>query len=82
MAYPVVPVQFASASLFMYLAENWEELKQFGVASQDEKEKELEPEAQKISGWTDFACNLFVLFRNAVKKEMTMTGAEYGAGIV
>jgi len=80
--YPVVPVQFASASLFMYLAENWEELKQFGVASQNEKEKELEPEAQKISDWADFARNLFALFRNAVKKEMTMTGVEYGAGIV
>lgn len=80
--YPVVPVQFASASLFMYLEENWEELKQFGVASQNEKEKELEPEAQKISDWADFARNLFALFLNALKKEMTMTGVEYGAGIV
>jgi hypothetical protein len=80
--YPVVPVQFASASLFMYLEENLEELKQFGVASKNEKEKELEPEAQKISDWTDFALNLFELFLTALKKEMTMTGVEYGAGIV
>jgi hypothetical protein len=80
--YPVVPVQFASASLFIYLEENWEELKQFGVTSQNEKEKELEPEAQKIRHWVDFASDLFDLFLTSLKKEMTMTGVEYGAGIV
>jgi len=80
--YPVVPAQFASASLFMYLEENWEVIKQFGVPSQNEKENELEPEVQKISDWADFARNLFELFLNALKREMTMTGVEYGAGIV
>jgi len=42
----------------------------------------LEPEVQKISDWADFARNLFELFLNALKREMTMTGVEYGAGIV
>ena len=80
--YPVVPVQFASASLFKYLEENSEELKQFGVASRNEKEKALEPEVQKIRDWADFARNLFELFLRALKEELTMTGVEYGAGIV
>ncbi|HID20035.1 MAG TPA: hypothetical protein EYP28_03735 [Methanophagales archaeon] len=80
--YPVVPVQFASASLFRYLEENWEEIKQFGVASQNETEKELEHHAHKFTDWTDFARNSFEIFLKSLKREITMTGVEYGAGIV
>jgi hypothetical protein len=80
--YPVVPVQFASASLFRYLEEHWEEIKQFGVASQNETEKELEQQAHKFTDWADFARNAFEIFLKSLKREITMTGVEYGAGIV
>jgi hypothetical protein len=80
--YPVVPVQFASASLFRYLEEHWEEVKQFGVASQNETEKALEPRAHKFTDWADFARNAFEFFLKSLKREITMTGVEYGAGIV
>ncbi|MCW3140727.1 MAG: hypothetical protein N2V72_00890 [Methanophagales archaeon] len=79
---PLVPTHFASASLFKYLEENWEEVKRFGLASQNEIEKELELSAEEFADWVDFSCNAFKIFLNALKREITMTGAEYGVKIV
>jgi len=79
---PLVPTHFASASLFKYLEENWEEVKQFGLLSQNEIEKDLELSAEKFAGWADFSCNAFKIFLNELKREITMTGAEYGIEIV
>ncbi len=79
---PLVPTHFASASLFKYLEENWEEVKQFGLASQNEIERELELSAEKFADWADFSCSAFKIFLLELKREITMTGAEYGAEIV
>jgi hypothetical protein len=80
--HPLVPVHFASASLFKYLEENWENVKQFGLASQNEAEKELERSTEKLAEWADFAINSFTIFLKELKREITMTGAEYGVEIV
>ncbi len=81
---PLVPMHFASASLFKYLEENWEEVKQFGLISQSDIEKELELlfSAEKFAGWADFSCSAFKIFLKELKREITMTGAEYGVEIV
>lgn len=80
--HPVVPVHLASASIFKYLTENWEAVKQFGLASRNESEKELEIPLEKLTEWADFGINAFKIFLRELKREVTMTGAEYGAGIV
>jgi hypothetical protein len=79
---PVVPVHLASASLFRYLDENWEQVKQFGVASQNESEKEAEIPLEKLVGWSDFSISAFKIFLKELKRELTTTGAEYGIEIV
>ena len=79
---PLVPTHFASASLFRYLEKNWEEVKRFGLPSQNEKEKELELSAEKFADWADFSCSSFKIFLKVLKQEITMTGAEYGIEIV
>jgi len=79
---PLVPVHFASASLFKYLEENWEEVKRFGLASRSEIEKELELSAEKFADWTDSSCDFFKTFLKELRREITMTGAEYGIEIV
>ncbi len=80
--HPLVPVHFASASLFKYLEENWDTVKQFGQASRNETEKELEFSTEKLAEWADSAINSFNIFLKALKREITMTGAEYGTEIV
>ncbi len=80
--HPLVPVHFASASLFKYLEENWEEVTQFGVVSQNETEKELEMPMGKLAEWADSAIKSFKIFLKELKRELTMTGAEYGIEIV
>ena len=79
---PLVPTHFASTSLFRYLEKNWEEVKRFGLPSQNEKEKELELSAEKFADWADFSCSSFKIFLKVLKQEITMTGAEYGIEIV
>jgi hypothetical protein len=79
---PVVPVHFASVSLFSYLEENWEEIKQFGLASQNETGKEQKISAKKFTDWIDFSYTSFETFIKVIKREITMTGAEYGVEIV
>lgn len=80
--YPLVPVHLASASLFRYLEENREVVKRFGVASQTETEKELEIPTEKLAEWAEFGINAFKGFLKELKREVTMTGAEYGVEIV
>jgi len=80
--HPLVPVHFASASLFKYLEENWEQVTQFGLASQNETEKELESSMEELAEWADSAINSFKIFFKELKREITMTGAEYGIEIV
>lgn len=80
--YPLVPTHFASASLFRYLEENWEKVKPLGLASQNEAEKELEISTEKFAEWTDFSRNSFKTFLKELKREITMTGAEYGVEVV
>jgi len=80
--HPVVPVHLASASLFRYLEENWERIKQLGLASRDELEKELEIPIEKLEEWSDFSINAFKLFLKELKREITTAGAEYGIEIV
>jgi hypothetical protein len=79
---PLVPVHFASVSLFRYLEGNWKEVKRFGLASQNEIERELELSAEKFAGWTDSSRDLFKTFLKELRREITMTGAEYGTEIV
>jgi hypothetical protein len=80
--FPLVPVHFASASLFKYLEEHWEEVKRFGLASQNEIEKELELSAEKFADWADSSRDFFKAFLKELRREITMTGAEYGIEIV
>jgi hypothetical protein len=80
--YPLVPVHIASASLLRYLEENWEEVKPFGLASENEIEKELELSTEKLTEWYDLSINAFKFFVAELKREITMTGAEYGSEIV
>lgn len=80
--HPLVPVHFASASLFKYLTENWEQVKQFGLASQNETEEELEMSTEKLAEWAGSAIKSFKIFFKVLKREITMTGAEYGVVIV
>jgi len=78
--YPVIPVHFASAALFIYLDKNWATVKQFGVPSKDDMEEELAK--TNFSAWADSSLELFRLFLKELRKELAMTGAEYGVEIV
>jgi hypothetical protein len=80
--YPLVPVHFASASLFRYLAANWDDVKDSGTPSQNEAEQELELTLEQLSEWAEFAIKTFTIFFKELKRELTMTGVEYGVGIV
>ena len=80
--HPLVPVHFASASLFKYLEENWATIEQFGMGSQNEAEKEMEIPLEELAAWADSAIEFFKLFLKELKKEITMTGAEYGIAMV
>jgi hypothetical protein len=80
--HPLVPVHFASASLFKYLEENWEDLQRFGCVSRNETEQAMETSTEKLAEWADFAINSFGSFLKELKKELTMTGTEYGIAIV
>ena len=62
--------------------ENWEQLKQFGCVSQNETEEELENSMEKLAEWADSAIKSFKIFFKELKREITMTGAEYGVEIV
>ena len=79
---PLVPVHFASASLFRYLAANWARYKDVGTISQTEVEEELELSLDKLAAWAEFAIQTFRIFIKELKQELTMTGMEYGAGIL
>jgi hypothetical protein len=80
--HPLVPVHFASASLFKYLEAHWKDLQQFGVVSRNETEQAMETSTEKLAEWADFAINSFGSFLKELKKELTMTGTEYGIAIV
>jgi hypothetical protein len=80
--HPLVPVHFASASLFKYLEENWATIEQYGVASRNESEQALEIPLEELAAGADSAINFFTIFLKELKKELTMTGAEYGVEIV
>ena len=62
--------------------ENWEQLKQFGCVSRNETEKELENSMEKLAEWAEFAIKSFKISFKELKREITMTGAEYGVEIV
>jgi len=79
---PLVPIHFASASLFRYLAANWTRYKDVGIISQTEAEGELELSLDKLAAWAEFAIQTFRIFFRELKQELTMTGMEYGAGIL
>ncbi len=79
---PLVPVHFASASLFRYLATNWARYKDVGRISQTEAEEELEFSLDKLAAWAEFAMQTFRIFVKELKQELTMTGTEYGPGIL
>ena len=80
--HPLVPVHFASASLFKYIKENWATLEPYGVGSRNESEQALEIPLEDLAAWADSAIKFFTLFLTELKKELTMTGAEYGVEIV
>lgn len=80
--HPLVPVHFASASLFKYIEENWATMEQYGMASRNESEQALEISLEELAAWADSAINFFTLFLMELKREITMTGAEYGVEIV
>ena len=78
--YPLIPVHFASAALFIYLDKNWATVKRFGVPSRDDIEEELAK--TNFSAWADTSLELFGLFLKELRKELAMTGTEYGVEIV
>ena len=78
--HPLVPAHFASTSLFNYLEENWAEVKQFGLPSQDEIDEELA--TANFSARAQSSSDLFKVLIKALRREITMTGAEYGIEIV
>jgi hypothetical protein len=80
--HPLVPVHFASASLFKYLEENWATLELYGVSSRNEAERALEIPLDELTAWADSAINFFEIFLKELKRELTMTGAEYGLEIL
>ncbi len=79
---PVVPVHFASAALVAYLVANWAQVQQFGTASQTEMERELEGPTATLLDRVDRAIEMYGIFLGALKRELTMTGAEYGVAVV
>jgi len=79
---PLVPVHFASASLFRYLASNWARYKVVGRISETEAEAELEFSLDKLAAWAEFALLTFRSFVKELKQELSMTGMEYGPGIL
>jgi len=76
--HPLVPSHFVSTSLYDYLEHNWADMKQFGLASQDE----IEEEQASANFAARTSRERFTAFIKALKREMTMTGAEYGIEIV
>ena len=78
--YPLIPVHFASAALFIYLDKNWATVKRFGVSSRDDIEEELAK--TNFNAWADASLELFGLFLKELRKELAMTGTEYGVEIV
>ncbi|MBN1455492.1 MAG: hypothetical protein JW945_04505 [Methanomicrobia archaeon] len=80
--HPVVPVHFASAALVTYLRANWAQLQQFGAVSQTEMERELEGPTASLLDRVERAIELYGVFLRALKRELTMTGAEYGVAVV
>ncbi len=80
--YPVIPTHFASAALFMYLDANMDlaAVKRFGMPSQGQIEEELAN--ADFSAWARSSIELFRLFLKELRKELAMTGAEYGIEIV
>ncbi len=78
--HPLVPAHFATTSLYKYLEQHFEAVKQFGLASQDEIEEELA--TANFAARAQSSCDRYAAFLKALKKEMTMTGAEYGTEIV
>ncbi len=77
---PLVPTHFASAALFTYIDRNRERLKEYGLPSSDDIDEELSK--ADFKAWSLDSFKLFGLFLKELKKELTMTGAEYGAGIL
>jgi hypothetical protein len=80
--HPVVPVHFASAALVTYLVANWAQMQQFGAVSQTEMERELEGPTASLLDRVELAIELYGVFLRALKRELTMTGAEYGVAVV
>ncbi len=80
--HPLVPVHFASASLFRYLAAHGKDLQRFGVVSRNETEQAMETPPEKLDEWANFAIKSFGIFLKELKKELTMTWSEYGITIV
>jgi hypothetical protein len=80
--HPVVPVHFASAALVTYLVANWAQMQQFGAVSQTEMERELEGPTASLLDRVELAIELYGVFLQALKRELTMTGAEYGVAVV
>ncbi|MFZ2071923.1 MAG: hypothetical protein WAV32_10100 [Halobacteriota archaeon] len=78
--HPLVPPHFASVSLYKYLEAHWEDVKQFGLESQGEIEEELA--TANVAARMQSSRNSFEAFLKALKRELTMTGAEYGIEIV
>ncbi|MGC9443640.1 MAG: hypothetical protein ACP5E9_01705 [Candidatus Methanospirareceae archaeon] len=80
--HPVVPVHFASAALVRYLIANWAQLQQLGAASQTEMERELEGPTASLLERVQVGIELYGVFLRALKRELTMTGAELGVVLV
>ena len=78
----VVPVHFASAALVKYLIANWAQMQQFGAVSQTEMERELEGPTASLLERVELAIELYGVFLRALKRELTMTGAEYGVVVI
>ena len=80
--HPVVPVHFASAALVRYLIANWAQMQQFGTISKTETERALEGPTASLLDRVELAIELYSIFLRALKRELTMTGAEYGVAVV
>ncbi|GEM_PF-424446 len=80
--HPVVPVHFASAALVTYLIANWAQMQQFGAVSQTDMERELEGPTASLLERVRVGIELYGVFLRALKRELTMTGAEYGVAVV
>lgn len=74
---PMVPAHLASSSLFLFLERNWERVKQLGLPSTNEREKNPN---EKLG--IDLSLQAFGFFLKELKQELSMTGAEYGFEIM